>query len=465
MAGMALELDTIDDPRKALWEAVAGGDVERALGAWRLLEAGGQKPDLEPQLARELAELLEGRGHYLDAARVFRMAAEADLAAPEAAGSVLRAAALLLGPAGRPEPGLALLDFFLERWPAHPEHPRAAGIRARLSQGESVPSSELLPHLEASLVEVHRPACEAAAAEHRAAPLEALQDFGGAGALARLGLALNARLGPVGSPRWRWISRLYAGALLLTLVALAAAWGRRDDYKTVTELHPEVLREPRQVAVERPVPFSFEYSGYRFDVTPLADYDLAGLVVAKRDHTSFWTEDEAEDDAFPADLCVLWGPNLTSGAYSHPSAEFEIHGRVCYTQSCGLPILGTALSNNHIFLRDGSLQDRLDEILPGDQIRVRGQLVAIHARLLGSAGMFDKRRFEWVSSTTRDDVAMGACETILTSQLDILRPGHPLAAGVTELAAWLALALLALGAARFVLLPVRVRDVRRAAQG
>jgi len=467
MGAMELELDTIDDPKKALWEAVARGDTERALGAWRLLEAGGQRPELEPPLALEFAQLLERMGHYLDAARVYRLAAEADLGAAEAAGAVLRAATLLLGPAGRTEPGLALLRFFLERWPAHPERARAASILERLTQGVSVPVAELVPDLAGGQAEVHRPAWEAAEAAHRAAPQLAASDFGegrAGSALYRLSLALQARLGPLGTPRWRALSRTYTVLVVLTAIALAVSVGRRNDFKSVTELHPEVLREPRQLALEAPAPFEFEREGFRYRVKPLYDYDLAGLVVAVRDHTSFWTETEREDQAFPADLCVLWGSNLTSGAYRHESTDFEIHGRVCYhSHSCAVRIWGGALSNNHIFLKDDQLVSRLREIRPGDQIRVTGKLVAIQARLLEEGGLFDKQAFEWVSSTRRDDQGMGACETILAERIDVLRPGHPIAAAVARASGWLLVGLLALGALRLLLLPVRIRDLRRAA--
>jgi hypothetical protein len=464
---MELELDTPDDPKKALWAAVAAGDAVRAMGAWRLLEASGERPDLEPPLARELAELLEARGHFLDAARAYRLAAEGDLEAPEAQDSALRAACLLLGPADRPEPGRQLLRFSVERWPAHPGRARAASLLDRLERGEQVPARELLPHLDMAQVEAHLPAWETARQAHQLGPLpgpdEAAESPLGQ-RLGRLAEAIQQRTGRVGSTRFRRLARLHQGLLLLALAAFAWGWLQGDVLPPRDALVPEVLRPPEQTPIEDPEPFTFDRSIYRYHVTPLHDYDLAGLVVAKRDHLSFWTEVNAYEDAFPADLCVVWGSNLARGTYLHPSVQFEIHGRVCYGRgSCQARIRNEELSNNHLFVQDDRLLGVLSSIEPGDQIRIRGKLVDIRAtRLERALRGEDPAAFQWKSSTSRGDHGMGACETILADDVHVLATGNRAARLAGGLGLWLLVPLLVLAGLRYLLLPVGIRAERRA---
>ena len=90
--GIELDEGGLDNPADSLHLALELDDADRAIGAFRLMNAAGESPDLNQADGLKLAEWLLGVDMYLEAARFFRQAAEKDLRNQEAPGAIFKAA-------------------------------------------------------------------------------------------------------------------------------------------------------------------------------------------------------------------------------------------------------------------------------------------------------------------------------------------------------------------------------------
>ncbi len=438
-----IELDTSgpDDPIKALWQALAEENADRAMGAFRRLEAQGKQPDLEPTLALELADLLEKNDMPLDAARACRLAAETDLDGPEAPLAILRGAKLLLGPANNTAAGRAMLAFMIERYPQHRHTPEARDLIERLDRGEPTgpeapPRIGVVPH-----------------STSEPPPAEPAGPATG-NTFAR---AVQRVTGRVGSRRYRSLARVVKTAMVVCLLAYAVTWYYRDRFQTVDEIHPAVRKQPKQWETSL-APFEFTRDGYHYKITPRAEYDLAGLILSLRDYR--FMSVRQSDQVFPMDLCVIWGGNTMGGGHNSPDISVSQHGRFCVIKTgCGVRFDGRQLSNNHLLLAEPELDDVLGTLAPGDQVRIRGQLVDVEAFLVGSGGTYDPKAFRLKTSTTRRDVQGGACEIIYARDIRVLARANLWARITNDLAFWLLVLLLGVSILRLLLLPVRIRDI------
>jgi hypothetical protein len=234
-----------------------------------------------------------------------------------------------------------------------------------------------------------------------------------------------------------------AGAALL-----AVCWLLGDALPDPSELRPELHREPSQEPT-RAAPFKTTVGGVAYTITPLADYDIAGLVVSSHDTTVWWNwiHKASADHLNAVDLCLVFAENSASGGYvgiDYSSGQF-----VCYAQTRSSEkwqrFSMRALSNNHLLADRPSIAARLREVRIGDQVRIRGWL-AEYEHQHGFA-------FKRGTSLTRDDTGNGACETIYVQEVEVLRAGG----GPWRWLWWPALGLLLAGAAVWLRAPLKVR--------
>lgn len=210
-----------------------------------------------------------------------------------------------------------------------------------------------------------------------------------------------------------------AGALSLTagLALLAAGFFFDGHLPARDKLLAEAQTDPMQTAVRMPA-FAAHAGQVDYNVAPVADYEITGLVVSRHDSDTWWDwiHKASNDHLNVADLCMVWGANAASGAYERTS--FSSGQFVCYYESRDADALQPAnvraLSNNHLLTDDPGIARRLRNVQVGDQIRLTGQLVS-YSHNAGFA-------FTRGTSTTRDDTGNGACETIFVRDLELLQP-------------------------------------------
>jgi hypothetical protein len=239
------------------------------------------------------------------------------------------------------------------------------------------------------------------------------------------------------TPAWtRRATRVVVGVILVACAGIVAGWRTKGDLPPTEELDDRLLHEPTQVASERQ-PFSFSYAGNRYLVTPVADYELFGLVVTHNDIDGLTDAYHDETSVDTKDLCVLFGDNLRTSEYQQ--IEFWSTAWTCHWRYPGnIRVDPAGVANNHLITASDEIRERIDGIRVGDQVHVRGSLVNY---ALASAPQWPRR-----TSQTRDDVGQGACEVIFVDELRILQRGTPVAYALWSWSwrlLWVALAALA----------------------
>lgn len=212
--------------------------------------------------------------------------------------------------------------------------------------------------------------------------------------------------------------------LFLSLVLLfGVTLFTRNNFRNVHEIMPEVLGDP----IQRPSDPAFvklARDGYEYEITPLYDYDISGLIVGKMDYRIFSIS--KTDNVFPMDLALIWGSNVKNGIYQDRRVKFKEDGRWIWVQWYGnVSFNFNEISNNHLLVRDKISEKQLKAITLGDQVRITGKLVNIKGYPAVQSGEPAPEPFIWKTSVTRTDSGAGACEVVYIENIKILKKANP----------------------------------------
>ena len=128
------------------------------------------------------------------------------------------------------------------------------------------------------------------------------------------------------------------------------------------------------------------------------------------------------DSAFPFDVCLVWGSNISRGLHRDRRIKFSQDCRWCWAYWTGDANFNlNELSNSHLLIDSNEGLKLLKSIGLGDQIRIRGKLVNVKAKLIGKKGAPD---MTWNTSVSRTDSGAGACEIIYVEEAEILRQAN-----------------------------------------
>jgi hypothetical protein len=172
-------------------------------------------------------------------------------------------------------------------------------------------------------------------------------------------------------------------------------------------------KEPLQIETSKK-PFTVEAKGNSYQIEPLFDYEIWGLVVSDHDSDS-WTDYAHEswgDYINTKDICIIWGTNITNPYLDKLSFS---HGNFfCYVNTKSSQAWqrfeNDKLSNNHLIPATKEIEYLIRESHVGDEIRIKGQLVNYNV----NNGPFRK------TSTVRSDREGGACEIIYVNEFETL---------------------------------------------
>lgn len=203
--------------------------------------------------------------------------------------------------------------------------------------------------------------------------------------------------------------------MAVTAASFAVSWAATFEMRRLprrTEPRPELYQEPKQVPAVRE-PFKLERKGEQYEIQPVADYELYGLVVSSHNAKSFWDISHAmwDDHLNTKDVCVVWGKNLelNLASFKFWSGDFT-----CYYMSKDPKSFSVfnhhQISNNHLLPSGPIVAKAIANAEIGDQIRMKGQL----ANYSINGGPFRK------TSTVRTDTEGGACETVFINEFEIL---------------------------------------------
>lgn len=215
-----------------------------------------------------------------------------------------------------------------------------------------------------------------------------------------------------------FISPLYPLVFLACLGLIIVSWlieePLPDPENIDTRLHVEPIQKPTNKAQ-----FNVSVGGVEYYIKPLYTYELYGLVVSM--HTAGKNfSDRAHrrwgDHINTADLCVIWGKNALSGIYTE--MKFTSGQWTCFWNakngdwhSVANKFDNNQISNNHMLVADSQIARTLNSIRIGDQIHLKGYLAEYGTveRMIRS------------TSTTRTDTGNGACETVFTTEISIIK--------------------------------------------
>jgi hypothetical protein len=237
---------------------------------------------------------------------------------------------------------------------------------------------------------------------------------------------------------------LLGGVLLLGM----SVW-QKDVLPPAANAAPALLEEPLQVAVQR-APFEAKVGGIAYQIKPLHEYTLQGMVVSQHDTRTWWDQVHREwnDLLNVADVCVVWGNNIRREAYrdiAFSSGQFTCNFQTASTEAFNA-FDQTAISNNHLLSNSAAVARTIRDVRIGDQVRFKGYL-AEYSHNHGLA-------FHRGTSTVRNDTGNGACETVWVEDFEILRRGG----GPWHMLFKLSWVMLAAGLVAWFMAPVRPRS-------
>lgn len=221
----------------------------------------------------------------------------------------------------------------------------------------------------------------------------------------------------------------------LLLAVFSVTFFTRNSYRGISDIEPAVLSDPIQTETKSREAITFEKDDYGYELTPLFDYEINGLVVHRMDYT--WFSIYKMDSVFPLDLCIMWGDNIKNGVYGEKSLKFSQDTRFCrYSWRGELAFDANEVSNNHILVNNDDLEKRLRGINSGDQVKIKGKLVNVTGKNIGTPGKYDPETFGMGSSIRRNDAEAGACEIIYLEDFEILKKGNPVSSLLFKISFW-----------------------------
>jgi hypothetical protein len=231
----------------------------------------------------------------------------------------------------------------------------------------------------------------------------------------------NIRQGRLGENRAMDILRKTVNLHILIFLALYIfSWFSLKTLPPFSEMHPDLMKEPVQQTTMREK-FSFDYRGTQYDVKPLAEYELFGLVVSRNNINDIFNFYWDKNTVNIVDVCVVWGSNLKTEVYR--KMKFSSGEWTCYPEWGDYSDTETMrtyknnqLSNNHLLSDNPEIQEKMRSLRIGDQVHIKGILA-------GYAPEGTPEQYYRNSSLSRDDAGNHACEVVFVDQLDIPERG------------------------------------------
>lgn len=218
--------------------------------------------------------------------------------------------------------------------------------------------------------------------------------------------------------------------LATALFFLSAGWFLKGNLPDASTIVPELRFDPKQTETSR-APFDFTYKGNGYTVEPLADYDIAGLLVT-HNNPAGWGDIYHDDTSVDfRDLCLIWGSNVIDNNYQR--MEFWSESWTCYMKATQQQVYEqfdhARLSNNHLLSADPAVERTIQSMRRGDQVWLKGMLVSYYP-----TGM---KPYARNSSMIRTDRGNGACEVLYVEDAAILKRGPQLGFRLYTIGWWL----------------------------
>ena len=215
------------------------------------------------------------------------------------------------------------------------------------------------------------------------------------------------------------VKKIIKITLYISIAVFIIAAFQKDKLPDKQDIFRQLYDEPLQTDTSAQ-PFQIEEKGIKYNIVPLYNYELYGLVVSYHHSKVFWDNDHRESRDFvnTCDICVIWGRNIETRIYK--KMRFSSGCWTCYPNfSAGVKneewskYSPSCLSNNHVLAGNSSINKQIMSVEKGDQIYIKGYLIKYTQADWGA--------FWRTSSTTRND---NGCEVIFVTDFKILRKAN-----------------------------------------
>jgi len=226
-------------------------------------------------------------------------------------------------------------------------------------------------------------------------------------------------MGIFGRQTYLFLRNMAGLAMLVFGVTFLLSFAYRGQIPLASQWLPEIQREPIQSQTAE-TPFTLNNKDRDYQITPVANYELWGLVVSKNKLDSMLDPKSAEHHIGVRDFCVIWGDNVTyelskSARIYNDNQTCNFHFRDPLADNSFFR--NDQIANNHLLALSDDLKHSIKYVQIGDQIHLKGLLV--------DYGFVGQKKPLRVSSLVRDDSGIGTSEVILVQSLDILHQPTP----------------------------------------
>jgi hypothetical protein len=145
------------------------------------------------------------------------------------------------------------------------------------------------------------------------------------------------------------------------------------------------------------------------EITSIANFELKCRVLNIKSYGS----DKMSDFA-PLDIAAGWGKMSDQSIVDQIDIKQQHRWYVWQTKHFPIPRneLEISSTNIHIIPSSDEIEDQLDDVIRGNIIYLKGQLVNVKD---------DDSKFVWKTSTKRTDTGSGACEILWVENIDIIK--------------------------------------------
>jgi len=186
-----------------------------------------------------------------------------------------------------------------------------------------------------------------------------------------------------------------------------------------SEINSNLYNEPIQTNTERKE-FNFDYRDKSYNVIPVADYELWGLVASVNNINAWYNYYHDKNTVNLKDICVIWGENINNEIYLDPKTKIKNGEWTCYySWWSNVPdkkIYSEQISNNHLLSADEKIQDLIRDVNIGDQIHLKGALVDYAEK--GTA--WYRKTSVSRTDSNQNSRSGGACEVFYVDEINIL---------------------------------------------
>lgn len=236
---------------------------------------------------------------------------------------------------------------------------------------------------------------------------------------------------------------LFTTLVLLSILLFVISWWLKSSLPDSNTILPVMQNEPIQSRTSKR-PFTFAYRDADYNVVPVAEYEIWGMVVSHNNITGWTDIMHTENSVDLKDICVIWGTNVGNGDYQKIS--FSSGDFTCYARwPGGVNFDMNRISNNHLLSNNPFVRRMIRNAKIGDQVHMKGILVNY-----SPASNPDRWRN---TSTIRTDTGNGACEVLFVNDFQTLKSSNAIWYFLYSISAWLILITILIKLASYYFLP------------